>query len=190
MKGYHGTSYENYEKIQRDGFQLHPAGRKGLPSDLGVGIYFYIEGPYAIAPEKMAKKYAGIFKKNDHVRDSKSTVVKVEFDAGIRVLDLDEEAVKVDQFRISNDVGIKNFINRFRHDKSVNKGALNRGNFDGIVLNNYLKNVERKSGKTIDAVKKDTYTALLRKWGYKQSNFFNGTEICIRNLDRITKISY
>lgn len=95
-----------------------------------------------------------------------------------------EEMVK---FRLKNYEAVKEQLTYYKTVSSPQKGILKRGNLDGIILNLMIEKLESVTGVAIDVIKKNMYTKCECP-GYNLSNFPNGTEICIRNSQKITNI--
>lgn len=183
MKAFHGTSENNVNSIQNDGFNVdRDSGR--LPNDLGDGYYFFVKNTFGLSPEKMAFQYAKTYQR------SPVAVLSVNVDEkNSNVLNCDclstiEEVVK---FRLENYEAVKEQLTYYKTVSSPQKGILKRGNLDGIILNMMIEKLESVTGVAIDVIKKNTYTKCECP-GYNLSNFPNGTEICIRNSQKITNI--
>lgn len=170
--GYHGTSSERTAKIKKHGF-IKSNSKSSLPGDLGFGAYFYISRNDNDVPFENASKYVKNIKTRYEDYVIIETVLSIEQD---KILDL-------------NDVGTKDVLEEFiekNYDKIISSAekykrtpAYKRGNFDGVALNIFIKLL----GLSVDAAIQDTYTNF--DGLYKSSNFKNGREICVKNINII-----
>lgn len=191
--GFHGTKAKNTEKILKEGFNPHVFGSKRLPNDLGEGVYFFIDSEFELSGKEMAKQYIEKFIRNGKdSEDTKLNVLKavVEDDSSFLIIDLDEDIVEFDKFRMKNAQEIVRKVKFYKSRMGNNKGILKRGNFDGIVTDMFIKFIGKKflMNTKIDAVQRRTYTDIT-SYGYKISNNDNGVELCIKNVNAIDNIS-
>ncbi len=176
--GYHGTSDKVAKLILSNGFKIDNCTRK-LPGDLGRGIYAFLDREDN-SGEAISNAYN--FVKNIRKNISKQEILEILCSVeDEQVLDFNDQdnITMFQEFREKN----KKLINE--ELKSLEKnGSFKRGNLDGHVIEMLL----RWFNLSISIVIKDTYTWFGTEFdSYKKSNFFNGREMCIRNLDVIKK---
>lgn len=185
MKAYHGTLNKNVSDIKINGFSSTKRGGNRLPNDLGIGVYSFVEGDYT-DPRQLAQAYICHFVK--HSKNPNEPYAVLGFDVSLKalILNLDNESQAINQFRSDNLDQIKNILET-KFSGKQNAGLKHRGNFDGVVIQLFLDYLLNDKGIQFDAARKDTFTNISDS-GYKQSNFFNGTELCIYNQDIISNI--
>ncbi|MGY0186384.1 hypothetical protein [Lactococcus petauri] len=183
FKGYHGTGRKTASEIKNQGFNFKQNMK--FPNDLGDGVYFFIQRNEIDFPEKNAKNYVYSFKSEERLKSLLIAEISIDDD---KLLDLNEEEIQTEFDSIRNEYldKIKTELKKYPDTW----GAKQRGNYDGIVLNILLESRNMKP----DGVLKDTYTPFLdfkseKNSGYRISNFPNGRELCVRNIDTITKIT-
>lgn len=175
--GYHGTDKERLEKIECSGF-LPSYSQNTLPCDLGHGVYMYISRPEfnKECPKENAEKYLTTFKPRyiNPIILEITTRIKNE-----KLLNLNEPANQ-NVFLEFKKLNLEKIKRKFSElDDSRTK---RRGKADGLILELLINNMSIE----VDAIIKDTYTPLDFD-GYRQSNIYNGRELCLRNLKNIEK---
>lgn len=183
LTGYHGTSKHCEREILDKGFKitkfLHEVNKKQeMPGDLGNGIYAFINDEFS-DPVKNASDFALTYR-----------VTAVE-ELSILSLEADlEENNLLDFDDLTNLKLFNTFKNRANARaknifKSVNNNtAKNRDNRDGI----YIELLIQSHRIPCKAVKKRTYTRFHDE--AKKSNMDNGTELCIRDKNKINVEKY
>lgn len=178
FKAYHGTTKGSSDNIINNGFKpkkfIHDVNKKNdLPGDLGSGIYGFLDDP------ELAFAFATKFSKP---ADCALIELDIEFEQS-ELLDLDDEQNLI-QFLEAKKRFLKLAQTYFK------KCVGSRNCIDGIVIE-LLINFTRLNAKV---VKKRTYTPLPtdiistdRGKIPLLSNFFNGTEICIRDRSTISE---
>ena len=174
--GYHGTNENCAASIVVDGFKIksysfNKAQLEQVPGDLGAGAYFYhnsSENAFNFALKENRKEES------------------------IRVLECE---IEVDESKILdlNDPKNSNIFNQImKNDKALNTlkrryirgiGGKSRDCLDGVIIESLI----HKLGQNVHLVIKDTYTPF--KEMPRLSNFFNGTELCVKNKGIIKSIS-
>jgi hypothetical protein len=169
--GYHGTSSACKEKICKYGFNIkkytfNKASLEQVPGDLGAGAYFYLDSI------ENARKFAEKQIKEEDIAILKCEIVVAEEN----ILDMDEEgnAEIFNELR-NNDKELKALARRYKS----NIGGKGRHNLDGVILESLI----HKYNLDVHLVKKKTYTPF--KGLPRNSNYFNGTELCVKKKDII-----
>lgn len=191
MYGYHGTTEKNANDIistktinvnefKIDGNFTIPQNQR-IPNDLGNGLYFYYhdESEPCYDALKNAKRYVQEFKPGT----GKKAIIKVVVNDTEENEYLDFNDLKEQRLFIKFREKLFEKINyNYKASKVKNDGASRRNNIDGIFLEAMLKYVYKD--RKIDLILKDSYTPFYN--GDRQiSNFPNGREVCLKNLDLI-----
>lgn len=173
--GYHGTDKYKYDLIKQNGFRTTAKIGK-LPRDLGDGVYFFIQQNDLSDPVDNVKKYLKRYKP----RFKEPSILEATCIPD-KVLNMNEEtnAQWFLSFKESNADLILDEAKKLDQTNS-----LTRGNLDGLVIETLLRKIDYFP----DAIIKDTYTAFDPIPNYKISSFFNGREMCIRNVKIIKNI--
>ena len=181
---WHGTTKENAEEIKKYGFKENNVNLEAEelrnPNDLGGGIYFYIDSIYGRGYE-LASKYAHKYKDRIAKRQQ----------CGIEIIEADISTVSTNLLDLDDDE-TNNFFIEFseKHEedrqkvvhKLKNDGAKQRKNYDGIMIELFIKKVnEQNSDGVVQVVKKATHT----NFDDCISNFHNGIELCVRDTSCI-----
>lgn len=155
-----------------------------FPNDLGKGVYFFIQKNGTDLPEENAKNYVYSFRSEVTLKSLLIADISIEDN---KLLDLNEEDIQIEFDNIR-----KTYLDKIKEELSKYPdtwSSKQRGNYDGIVLEVLLgsRNMEP------DGILKDTYTPILKfnsekNSGYKISNFPNGRELCVRNIEAISNI--
>lgn len=182
--GWHGTTKANKKEILKSGFNFETYDFSNesplVPNDLGEGVYFFGEF-YNKDGRERAQEYAKRYKgSGNHII---KTIIKYESN---KILDLDNQE-NLDFFIQVIDIFENEFteaVNNISRDRKK-QARVKRGNFDGIYIELLLKRIEEETGIQIDIVKKKTFTPTLKRKEQKLSNFPNGQEICVKNLNVI-----
>lgn len=181
MNVFHGTTAARANKIMKDTFHIkkfdaqHP---KQMPSDLGVGVYTYCQDEDGLwNPYQNALHYAQCYRDKRGQEKCFSVIsISISDDPSLKVLDLDNKT-NAERFEMIR----QNLIKRI--DKIYNKiprnGAWHRKNKDGIALEIAF---DKRFLPEPDLLVKKTYTAFDK---CSRSNFPNGCELVIRNLNII-----
>lgn len=192
--GWHGTTTKQAEKIKKVGFNFNEyefdVDNQRLPNDLGAGVYFFVEKEFLENPKHLAKRYVEIYKDNILKREKSSPIVLqavIKFDED-NCLDFDNQ----DNFE--DMITLKKTLKRELYDE-VNRftsgGIVNRGNFDGLLIEAMIKKFFKK-GIIINIVSKSTFTNIEDSFGkhkIRHSNFPNGKEIAVRDVNLIEDIN-
>lgn len=178
--GWHGTTQKNEESIIKNGFKnLKTDFSKNevrVPNDLGNGIYFYIDFRKT-SGKTLAQKYVRSYR--DRIaREQKCSFSVIEAEITCEdecLLDMDEfENLKMFyEFNEKHTSTRNQMITKLKSD-----GAKKRKNYDGIMMELFIREIH-KQFKEVKVVKKDTNTI----FESEISNFANGTELCVRNLE-------
>jgi len=185
LKAYHGTFGKKLSEILFHGFSATIRGENRLPNDLGVGVYAFIKGEYG-DPKIMAANYIRHFIQYSSNKNEKWIVLEFDISPSASILNLDSESKAFDKFRKENEKQIISVITQ-KFSGRQNLGLKHRGNFDGVVTQLFLRHLLESHLLKFDAVQKDTFTNI-SDGGYRQSNFFNGTELCVYNTGIISNI--
>src|SRR5699024_4389373 len=167
-------------QIQRFDFS---SPKINIPCDLGQGVYFYTDFNGETG-KKNALKYTHQFKDKIREKEHRShVVIKARlkcFDENLLDLDNPENVEIFLTFRNKLDKELKKYINRLK-----NTGAARRKNYDGIVIELFIRKVSQqykdKENQNIKIIKKKTNT----EFDHIRSNFSNGTELCVRDISCI-----
>lgn len=178
LNGFHGTLKSSAYSIKKDGFKINEYDKSGqVPSDLGSGVYFYVEDELKRFGDPMilAKKYA--INNKGQGSDKNICVIesKIIFDNSV-LLDLDEE-INSSMFTYYRSSMEEAIIEKF---KELNPKIKKHGNMDGWVLNKMIKSGIFSTDPKV--VIKETFTPLRSGM---TSNFPNGREISVRDLSLI-----
>lgn len=166
-KGYHGTNENCVSSIKSEGFKIKSYSftttqLEQVPGDLGAGAYFY----------------------QDSCENAFNFALKENKKESIKVIECD---IEVDENKILdlNDKNNSDIFNEImKNDRSLSTlkrryvngiGGKGRDCLDGVIIENLI----HKSGQDVHLVIKDTYTPFKEK--PRLSNFFNGTELCVKN---------
>lgn len=172
--GYHGTNQKSFHYIQKNGFKKKVSDIS-FPNDLGDGIYFYIDRGVANSEAiENARKYVKKYKYNYNGKIVLEVPICVEEN---KVLDFNDKdtSQSLECFITENREKIDEELNKYNRLSAVFK----RGNFDGIAIELYIDYFKAN----VDLVLKDTFTKFD---DYKTSNFCNGREVCVRNMEAIS----
>ncbi|MEK4629970.1 hypothetical protein MKZ17_17310 [Solibacillus sp. FSL R7-0682] len=175
-KGYHGTNEKCATSIEVDGFKIksysfNKAQLEQVPGDLGAGAYFY--------HDSIDNAFNFALKENKKAESIRVLECEIEVDES-KILDLNDKK--------NSDV----FNQIMKNDKALNTlkrryfsgiGGKSRDCLDGVIIENLI----HKSGQDVHLVIKDTYTPF--KEMPRLSNFFNGTELCVKNKGIIKTIN-
>ena len=175
LEVYHGTTKEIAQKILRENFKII---HKEVTNDLGNGVYTYCPDEENIwDPQNNARRYAIQYK------NGKMQVLEVTISVSSDVyyIDLDDEEFKQkwNQIRASLEQRANEIWKKYRRGN-----AKKRDNIDGIILELAIK--KGMFDETPDFMVKCTYTSFIPN---TTSNFPNGRELVIRNLDIIKKVA-
>lgn len=152
-------------------YSFNRAQLEQVPGDLGAGAYFYHES------SENAFNFA--------LKENKK-------EESIRVLECEIEVEKSKILDLNDNKNSDIFNQIMKNDKSLNAlkrrylsgiGGKGRDCLDGVIIENLI----HKSGQDVHLVIKDTYTPF--KEMPKLSNFFNGTELCVKNKGIIKTIN-
>ncbi|WP_454911853.1 hypothetical protein [Staphylococcus warneri] len=167
IRGYHGTDRSCYDNLEID--KKFPINK--LPSDLGNGLYLFIDRKNMVGEAiNNAKKYLDRWKPRYEEKIIAQIDIKVREN---RLLDLDDydNQYEFNSFVDENEETIYNEL-----DKLINNNTKNRGNLDGLVIEIMIREYKLE----IDAIQKETYTQFDIRKKRKRSNIPNGKELCIR----------
>lgn len=176
LEVYHGTNETDGLSILQHGFHIM---QKPVMNDLGNGIYTFCSDditPYN--PHDNALRYAHQYKKG------RVCVLGVTIDTGshIRYIDLDDHEFLQKWVKVRDDLEYRaQAIWKQYHPGNAKK----RHNLDGIILEMAIKKHELIGDAEPDFIVKRTYTSFIPR---SISNFPNGRELVIRNLDIIKRI--
>lgn len=186
MKAYHATYEAAAENILTTGFQYRK-DRKKWPGDLGYGVYTYVDPDPEndLTFEYPARQTSYLFVSNGKTqrKDEQIKVLELCIKDEINLLNLTDPIVRNEVISLKNRVN-KLYVTPERlqeYDENLDK---ERNQQDGIFFEYMIENILPSEP---DAVISDTF-AVLDKTGIK-SNFPNGRELCIRNLNIILKTS-
>ncbi|MGX0511227.1 glutaredoxin-related protein [Staphylococcus hominis] len=174
LKGYHGTDKSHYDNLENERI----FSTKKLPSDLGNGLYLFIDRVNMVGEAiENAKKYLNRWKKD--YKERIIAQIDVEFNED-NLLDLDDRENQnvFNSFVEDNEETIYNEL-----DKLINNNTKNRGNIDGLVIEIMI----REYNLEVDAIMRETYTQFDTTKKRKRSNIPNGKELCLRNNDIIKR---
>lgn len=185
--GWHGTNEANKMAILSDGFHVEPFNfSKGkFPNDLGQGAYFFAD--FNGEPgSKMAKRYIKHYKRGNKLI---KVLITSEEDA---VLDLDDSDT-IDylkdfytQYEQAFDECCNQIVAAYKRTHKGKKfRILDRGNFDGILIEMLIEELKKRD-KEIEIVLKQTFLIVnMGNFVRKMSMIPNCQEICVRNIDTI-----
>ncbi|KUF32851.1 hypothetical protein AK833_11925 [Lysinibacillus sp. F5] len=174
-KGYHGTNENCVTSIMGEGFKIksysfNRAQLEQVPGDLGAGAYFYHES------SENAFNFALKENKKESIRVLECDIEVDE----TKILDLNDQSnSEIFKQIMSNDQSL-NTLKR-RYVKGI--GGKGRDCLDGVIIESLI----HKLGQDVHLVIKDTYTPFKEK--PRLSNFFNGTELCVKNKGIIKTIN-
>lgn len=176
--GYHGT-VEYVDNIL-DGKKLRykKVLPRALPGDLGTGTYFFLDNP------KLALDFAKKFGSSSDVNVIKCLIEVDEKE----ILDFNGTE-ELDMFLGFRERTLESVKKTFPNLKG------NRDCIDGIVVNLIVRSILESDKRNIKAVIKDTYTptidySYIKDKSYRRffvSNFANGTELCLRDVNKVTE---
>lgn len=179
--GYHGTRELTRNILEKGRLKVKHFNPISLPGDLGTGTYFFLNDP------DLAYGFAEKFSK------------KTRTDSGIKVIECTIEIDNDDILNL-NDPEIHSSFLEFKDfyletaKKTLSKLQGDRNCVDGIIINRFINLIKEQDKKNIKAVIKDTYTPTkghsFHKGGrdhYFVSNFFNGTEMCLRDVKLVSE---
>lgn len=179
VRGYHGTKTSIADEIKNNGFihvkyDINNAKEERLPNDLGFGTYFFIDDEATASKGFVnAKSYTLKYKKKSNIDVISIIVADLTFNDD-QFLDLDEADNNAYYLSIQKE----NEQEAYKIWSKSKKGShKKRKIFDGIFLEMMISDLETAAGKTIQGVKKKTFTS----FGAARSNFHNGTEISVRD---------
>lgn len=181
MNVFHGTTVACANKIMKDTFHItkfdayHPGK---MPNDLGTGVYTYCQDEEGLwNPYQNALRYAQCYRNNWGQEKCFSVIsISISDDSSLKILDLDNKT-NAKRFEEIRQALIKR-INKV-YKKIPSNGAWHRKNKDGIALEIAFN---KKILPEPDLLIKKTYTAFDKG---SRSNFPNGCELVIRNLNII-----
>ncbi|MBF7132570.1 hypothetical protein ITQ82_04025 [Pediococcus pentosaceus] len=175
LNGFHGTTKNRAIAIKKNAFTIPDYSDK-VPSDLGGGVYFFIEDERFQPPNFLACQYALIYKAKKVSSDVEVISVNVESD---KVLDLDLEENQ-NNFNLVRNMFMKNFFERFT---DLNSNIKKHGNLDGFILNKLIEaNMFTSQSEQPQVIIKSTYTPFCKG---TVSNVPNGKEMSVRDVDLI-----
>lgn len=186
LNGWHGTTPQNSRAIlDSQNIKVRPfsiksdlniPGGQSLPSDLGQGLYLFVDNKESnFDGLENAKAYANVFRHENN----KIAVIHFSFDeSGLECLDFNEEENTNLFIQVRKKIyqRIKCQLGVFKDSK-----ALKRANLDGIIIE-YL--IQNRYQNKVGFVVKDTYTPFDDDFR-TLSNFPNGRELCLRKLETI-----
>ena len=189
MHGYHGTTQErasnilknekfdiNYFEIKPDA--IIPKGQR-LANDLGNGVYIFFHDEKEDCYDALnnTKKYTNEFKNHKTQSIIKIVIRDLKTD---NIIDFNiwENQQKFIKFR---EKLFSRLINNLKISNLKDDGSKKRNNIDGIFLEYMLRYAYKIN---IDMIIKDSFTSFYGEERYI-SNFPNGREACIRNVDII-----
>jgi len=181
---WHGTTQVNAKSIRNKGFNRSEVDFNNTsirnPNDLGGGVYFFIDSRYSEG-RKMAEKYAHKYR-NEIAKQQRCQIevinvsIKIEDDY---LLDLDDDDTSdlFIKFQKEHERQRSRVVNNLRND-----GASRRKNYDGIMVELFARHINKQlPDGSIQTVLKDTITI----FDNIISNFPNGKELCVREMDCI-----
>ncbi|WP_142829042.1 hypothetical protein [Planococcus soli] len=175
------TAYHGSEEFIRNLLSGEKLKRKSfdplaLPGDLGTGTYFFIDNPM------LAYDFVDKFERGRRINVIEC-VIEVEED---EILDFNQDEAS-DMFFQLREQAIEHAKKKFPNLKG------NRDSIDGIIIDLLVKSILEMDKKVIKMVVKDTYTPTLNysymkgKRHFFGSNFANGTELCLRDVNLVKK---
>ncbi|MCK1976087.1 hypothetical protein LNK15_03325 [Jeotgalicoccus huakuii] len=192
VKGYHGTKTSIANEVYKNGFtytkyNIYESKKERLPNDLGFGTYFFVDNDNIVSKGyDNAKRYALKYKRKENTDAVSIIVADLTFNEN-HFLDLDfadNNAYYLQIQRENENLAYEIW------SQSKNDGHKNRKIYDGIFIEMMIADLEEKMGITIQGVKKDTFTSFENA---SRSNFYNGTEISVRdhnciNVNRVSNL--
>lgn len=175
--GYHGTDKSEYDNLSTPKIYNKEIDKK-LPSDLGVGLYLYLNRKHN-PNEAVANAYKYLERWKPRYKNKIIAEIHVAISED-EILDFDdyENQLLFERFCADNEGKIKEIL-----ETLIKDNTFNRGNFDGLIIELMIEGYEIK----VDAVTKETYTQFDIDKKQKRSNFPNGKEMCLRNYNKVAK---